>query len=363
MKTKHFWLALVAVTTLGLPFGAQILGIASNAFFTTAQAQNTQDTTSQQESSVLRTIIAGLEARESAVTTASGYFAKEVYNNSAPEVVGAFEDKDMREVLQQPPALTHLFWVADGLKVREDQKSVNSKQFGSYELKAFDGERVQAWGWGEPTATEVDGERIGVGGTATWLQLLLGKDAKPLSQQLKERQLRYLGQEKVLGEDTYKIEAAPKAGGRDIDVWWIAPAKSSLVMKHERRPKEPLDNGPIRSYRVVDVVDKVSRVGENLWIPPAVRRVSFLTLRSNPNQEIWQTMFRFSVLSLKVNEPISPGTFELPLPLGTRVGGKGRETYIVGGDIDAFEERVKAGQPDAKALSDAPLDTPENKTP
>lgn len=315
------------------------------------------------ESPILATLVKGIESRENSIETAVAYVAKEVYNNQDTRIIASLDDEDLIDALKQPPQLSHIYWAATKGQDRGDEKAIVPK--GIYYLSANDGEKTQAWVFGAPSATEADStsELLKALNLNSFFQTALGSGSRTLGQQLSKSHLKFLGKERVRDVETFKVESQPQPGERDIYTWWIAPERSYLVLKQERRKAFPTPEEPIITYRTVDSVDEMIQAPDLTWLPSVVRHIHYLTLASNPNQEIWQTMFRISVISLKTNEPISPDTFNLPLPLGTRVGGKGRESYYVGGDISDFEARIQKGPPNDNTLSDVPFDTNRGETP
>lgn len=148
---------------------------------------------------VLLTIIAGLKNRESKVTTVQGYLTEETYNNSDPAVIKAFSaNTAMQDAQKRPPSATQIFFVADGRKEREDEKTILPSAHARYDLAAYDGEKIQAWGYGDSTASEFNGdEDIPVGYHSRKLQLCIGKISPHISEELESHPLRLLGKEQV----------------------------------------------------------------------------------------------------------------------------------------------------------------------
>ena len=89
-------------------------------------------------------------------------------------------------------------------------------------------------------------------------------------------------------------------------------------------------------------------------MPEITRNIGYVTI-AGQNAETWKAMFRFTTLSFKIKDNAEKTSYSLPLPLGTRVGGEGRETYIVGGDISSFQQKIEKRTPEQEALEDMPL--------
>jgi hypothetical protein len=302
------------------------------------------------KSAVIKTVIAGLKARESLATTATGYFVKEWYNNTDPKMLNAVEDEHLRFALSQPPRMAEIYWIADRKRVRNDEKILLPENANSYTLTAFNGEKIQRWDFGSPVALEMEENDPGDVQSSEvpyWIQLGLGKGVRPLSENLESRNVRYLGTETISGIETYILEADPAEGSRSAETWWIAPKLASVVVKYQRKSAQPNPNNSIVSTRSVRTVDRLIKVGDDLWIPAASRLVSFTTLKGQNTGEVWQSIHRFSVISLDVNQPVTPRTFELPLPIRTQVIASQTSPtlkgYIVGGDITALEAENRKG--------------------
>lgn len=354
MKNKKFTPTLACI---GLSYAVFTFLVFAIAFVKTSQRADADES-----NPVTKTLLAGVEARENSVRSASGYFVKEFYSNKDASLDAALEEIKADAIVKHPNYVSHLFWAVEENKAREDEKVTSSKRL-NYQLAADNGEKIQTWGFGDPTATELGQDRkedIGVGQQISYaLQIATAQGS--LSRQFKAATPQFKGKELVAGVETYKISSILPED--TLETWWVAPQLNSLVMKHEVRSTPKPTQQQIVAWRTVDIVDETLKVGEGLWVPKTIRIVSYVTINPEKPVEVWKTLYRFSVLALNVNKPIPAETFELPLPLGTRVGGKGRESYYVGGDISSFEERVQKEQPDAKALLDLPIEAAGEKTP
>lgn len=316
-------------------------------------------TTTAQEADakpIIATLIAGLKNRENSLSSARGYAVKEYWPN--PDVAVQKQLPDViASALAQGPSLSHIYFVLNGPKIRQDEKITRLEKDGhisilSYVLESRNEQRVQRWQLGAEVATELSDLQLN-SESQNALQFPKIELDKRLSIQLSSPSTRFVGREKVGDVETYVVER-PSDSKKWIDKWWIAPQLSSLIMKHERRAAEIMPEEPEIFWRSVTIVDGVLKVGENLWVPEVIRSVGYTTFKGE-TKESWKALFRWRVLSVKVGERTSDQDFELPLPLGTRVGGEGRETYIVGGDTSRFEAQMQNGKPGEKALSDQPV--------
>lgn len=326
-----------------------------------AHAQNGEVTSDP----VMRTLIAGLKKRETSFVSATGYLVKENYTNSNTEVQQAPDEQVVQNSLKKAATASHMFFAAEAIKMREDEKSIVSPS-AYYTLGAYDGEKLRLWNYGSGRATDYveEDSTSKIAQSVAVLQLALGEgsDKYTLSAELSKRRAKYISKEFLSGIETYKVEADPEPGSNSKDIWWIAPERDFIVLKHEFRSVGPAVGERIAAWRHVETVDNMRKLG-GLWLPSETRHIIYLTLKSNPSSEVWASLDRVTLLSATVNAPIPSEIFDLPLPLGTRVGGKGRDIYIVGGDVSEFEERVQKGKPDAKELLDVPLNSPGEKAP
>ena len=132
------------------------------------------------------------------------------------------------------------------------------------------------------------------------------------------------------------------------------PSRSFVAIRMELSPSDSKPNDVIQSWRYVEIVDEMIKVKDDLWMPKVSRFIKFLSLKGR-EKEVWSVAGRTSVLSIKVDEPVSPEVFTLPLPLHTRVavsgGTKANDNYFVGGAID---EQVIATGSEQKITKDAP---------
>ena len=358
MKNRRKFKRLIVVVLLTVSGSALSARFLVNG--NSANAQSAAAPSTKVNDPVIRTLIASLQNRENSIRSATGYLFTSTFLNKSSEVMNlAKRDEIALKIQKQENSLSQLYFAADGQKAREDQRQLVPTLNSSYELIAYDGERLQRWRYGSSGSVEK------VGGIAegeepsqavSILQLPIGKDAQKyfLSQTLPENNLVFSGKELLNGVETYKVSSANPGAGNNNESWWIAPSKGSLVIKHE--VITPASINEVASYRYVTVVDALSEVNK-VWVPMSVRSIVYATLKGTPNTEVWTLLTQTQIGSIQVNEDVPKGTFSLPLPLGTKVAKDGQLAYIIGGDTSEFEAQLGKG-PSTVMIEDNPMSSP-----
>ena len=348
---------LFAATFISLTIGGSA-AIMSNSEPTSFAQQNESAVTT--EHTVFRTLMAGLEAHETSVATASTYLVNVRYLHNSPELQQAYDtyavrDKNIKvwaKMLEKPPKLTLEFWAANDTKVRRDEKPLVSEG-GDYTLAAYNGEQLQVLFFGNNIVQTGDLDSWPIDSPARMLQLSPNANLPRLSAVIKSLHARFVNKEVIGGLETYKVESLPSASGT-IEAWWIVPSRGYVVVRHESKSKDLRGNGPITSWRLVEVVDKLVNPEENLWIPAVKRSIKYVNAET---KGIWESVVRISLLSVRVNKPLPAQLLTLPLPPGSKVGRPDIEggTYVIEGDKAQFEATLRQAkahgeQPDLETI-------------
>ncbi len=340
---------------------------ASFVFKSVAQIDSNVATnaTSEVKDPTVLTLIAGMKKRESQIKSVRANILKQSYFNGKSQSVSELPP-DSQAVSTQPNILTQFFWVADEQRMREDERRVVPNSPRYYQMKAFNGVKLQNWSYGSSVAFETQAdtlEQSQMGFLNTELQTSLGVGMRNYSliKQFEDHNPKFLGKESIGGVETYKLESQKGSQLGFTGTWWIAPSKSYLIIKFESRPVEAVA-GASPEWRHVRIVDETTENKDGIWFPTVSRYNVYSTSKQFEAEE-WLSLDRYSISDLEVNKPIGNEVFELNLPLGTKVLGDQNQNRIVGGDVSEFEAQIRKAQPDDKYLSDVPLDENGGKTP
>jgi hypothetical protein len=279
--------------------------------------------------SFIAALRAGLERRESQVHSASGYFVREIYYSGDQRFYDAYENSSeftdervrqafMRRVMK-PPLLTQYFCAAHGQSVRFDQRDTSPENW-RHEITSRVGKKQLHWsGWGAKAEKETIRETRGMSPIEDTLQIAIDQRTYRLTERIMGTPVHFVGIEKIGDIETCKIQYRIKEWAGEVTEWIAFNHGFLLVKRESRGDNEAFENTPFVTSRSVDVVDDIAEVKPGIWVPLVKRLISYGTFRDDPAVERWQTVTRWSVVSLTVNEEISKTIFRLPLPPGTHI--------------------------------------------
>ncbi len=174
---------------------------------------------------------------------------------------------------------------------------------------------------------------------------------------MRELSVRYVGTETVGGRECQVIEGSrAHAGGAGAEnTWterlWVAPDLGMLVVKSV---VDAVSSAPNRStnHRTVIVADAFVQVAPDLWLPAAVRQISFVTQNDTP--QTWRHWQR--TILLDAADPAQPA--EAPgVPIDQRALDADRgplQSTLVMQAAEAV--RTREGQlPSERLMSEEPL--------
>jgi len=149
----------------------------------------------------------------------------------------------------------------------------------------------------------------------------LNLEGKPLSQQLKEGRVSYVGKERIKGIDHYvfefslerkvKMESGEKFIERHKRRIWVDPVRGFAVLKIEEY--SPFDNQ--LSYLLE--MGEFKNYGEDIWLPSKAVGTLFLPLSEKKREPALVRILE--ITDMKVNEEIDDEVFNPNLPKGTYV--------------------------------------------
>ncbi len=305
---------------------------------------------------IVLTLISGMRKRESQIKSVRAEILKQSYFNRKNESISELP-KDSQAAFEQPNSLTQFSLAADEQRMREDERRVVPENPYRYDIKSFDGSKLQDWSYGQSVAYESQADnvmqgRFGALNEPLQISLGAGMNNYSLIKQLEKHNPKFVGKQMIAGVETYKLESQKGSQLGFIGTWWIAPSKSYLILRFEGRALGTVAAAP-PEWRHIRIVDNTTEK-DGIWFPTISRSIAYATSKQSQKEE-WLSLDRYFVSDLKVNEFIADQVFQLSLPMGTKVFGEQDQKYFVGGDTSEFEAQVRKTQPDDKYLSDVPF--------
>ncbi len=257
-----------------------------------------------------KTILRGLEYRESLVQSAAAVFDVVVTPTADPWYVERAGDR-----LKSKHRLIKVFWAFDRDKVRQDEVVTHpdSPELDRDTQTAFDGYYGYYY-----DRTHAQGEKITVGAVSEaerywsglwgWLQvyppLLVGS---PLSYQLREEG-ELLGRTVIDGADVYQVRVVRTSKERQVtEEWWFAPQYDFLALKHVTTVA--VDDDEVEQKVVTMRVTEVSNSSQGVWVPSCATQTVSVRLRDG--REAVGYVTRYNLCMVMLNESLSASQFQV----------------------------------------------------
>jgi hypothetical protein len=318
------------------------------------------------EAQILRTVIRGLEHRESLIKSCSAYVTLVWYEPKRKDVNTTSSTNTAPEN-RQCWLVQQWYWAFEGEKSREDQKIVWPSERRLYLQQAYDGDRyyqynvldgrgyvartsyispfscaagffIHTWKFGDRPLSE----QLGVQGSALWL--------------VGENIMRGDGGSVVIGyrfplpsrRDFMKylqLEFAPEFGMYPKHVEWM--------MCQTAKGRMP-GTGRLHSFWA----QELNRYGD-IWLPKSVIAEQYDLTEGKVGG--WRGSYLLQVHDIRVNEPFIGTPFALEFPIGAIVGDEdtGWMAHTVGGEIDVEALAKSTGPPPHWKVGDQPVSVPQ----
>jgi len=262
----------------------------------------------------LQTVLAGLQARDAAITSAAADYTLETEENQDPDVL-AYRDPDMGPSAARRVIEGH--WAFDRGSFYEDHRLVYPEVAEGPSFNAFDGRQgcfYDAGGkWGaEIPASWMKDSVCSQSQVGPWLYLAHNYDPNEPTQSqllLKAKAAVVDDATDLSGVKCYLLEA--KDGAR-TQRWWISPDRGWLTLKYERTGGAY--NDEIVAGKSTWTIEDCAQVN-GAWMPTVLTSQGGHTRADG--RTLWAMKQKLTLTYQGINKPAPAATFQPAFPTGT----------------------------------------------
>jgi len=266
----------------------------------------------------LQPVLAGLQARDAAITSASADYTFETEENQDPAVL-AYRDPDMGPSAARRVIEGH--WAFDRRSFYEDHRLVYPEVAEELSFNAFDGQQGRAYDaaakWGEETPADwMSNSLTALSQVGAWLHLAhnFKLDEPTQGKLLLDAKATVVNDAADLnGVKCFLLEAKD---GKRTECWWVSPDRGWLVLKHER--SVGAYNDEIVARKATWTIQECAEV-DGVWMPTVLTGLSEHTWADG--RTLWRIKQKLTLTYQDVNKPVPATTFQPTFPTGTRVLG------------------------------------------
>jgi hypothetical protein len=298
-----------------------------------------------QDSSVVDTLIRGLQRRESMIRSVYMTMVKEVYSLPGP-------DAEERGRQGNHATLSKIRLWCDRDQFYQEEVAIAS----STSSRPVEGRRARVEGFdgGHRYLFSKYDPHLGVrrysggGGPGTRGAAITGEygwwfdvmyyyafdKRHVLSNALAKQHPSLAGKEGLEGVECWKVTGSTEAGV--ARAWWIAPARGYVCLRLEETDATSF---AAKQVRTTSVWSDLVELGEGLWFPRRVRSLQEVTLPDGTAYS--SSAVQFTLHDLLVNRTSAFSPIEFALPLDADVRDDDVPAGVVGGDVTELADMIR----------------------